>query len=201
MSADEQPHLVTDFVQAIESKLAFMRAHTDTNVAFIDHKRLQPGYRWEPALAQALCRSRCMLLIYNEMYFSREYCVLEFQAMQDLEKKRVGQPVNAMIIPVIVQAAEGRNREPLLPRELGQFQYEDFRSILNPRRQFENLRTLQKVQRISKRLNDLRGISQAPTIDCETYNALKPVMVNPPAEEPFAGTWRIPAPVTEALHP
>jgi len=183
-----QSHLITEFVEALESKLAFIQIHTDTVPTYRDVRRLQPGFRWEKALAQALCHSRCMLLVYSPAYFSCEYCALEFKAMQELEQKRVGRPINSMIIPIIVLAENG-NKGLLLPEELRPFQYEDFRTILNPKRQFENIGTLKKLRKIADRLSEIRQSSPEPTQDCETYDVLGPVKLNPTPEESFGGTW------------
>ncbi len=189
MNENQQPHLITNFAEALASKLSFIRQYTDTETAFIDKNRLKAGFRWEPALAQALCRSRCLILVYNEQYFAREYCMLEYRAMCALELRRVGRPMNSMIIPVIVQCPGDIDEAPVLPPEVNAFEWIDFRSILLPSRQFNTQKCLEKVRGISKRIEDLRRLCPNPVLDCGGYTFSIAVQPKPEPTEAFAGAW------------
>lgn len=46
------------------------------------------GDRYNDEIAEALCRSACMILFYTRPYFHSSYCVREYKAMINLEKKR-----------------------------------------------------------------------------------------------------------------
>jgi len=202
MNEDQLPHLVTEFADTLAEKLSFIRQYTDTKTAFIDKNRLRPGFRWEPAIAQALCRSRCLILVYNDQYFTREYCILEFRAMCALEAKRAGKsgngkgnnakPKGSMIIPVIVQSAGGEDETPVLPPEVQEFEWYDFRSILDPSRQFKNKKYLEKVREIYKRVEDLRKSYPTPVVDCSGFDFAMPVQLKPEPIEAFAGAWTPP---------
>jgi len=93
-----QANLVTAFVDALVKTLEFLRVADSFPVpVYLDKQRLQPGFRWHPALSKALCQSRCMIAVYTDVYFSREYCLREWTAMTELEMKRVGKRSNAKV--------------------------------------------------------------------------------------------------------
>ena len=78
---------------------------------FIDTGRLQPGYKYNEMLAQAICQSVCMVVVYSPKYERHEYCVREYEAMVKLEGARrqllgsagMGQ---GFIIPVILRGSD-----------------------------------------------------------------------------------------------
>ncbi|SRR5260221_7629025 len=80
---------------------------------FIDFERMQPGYSLKPAIADALCKSACMIVIWSPQYFNEEqiWCAMEYKAMKELEKKRLGLLPNTenykkLIIPVIYRGSK-----------------------------------------------------------------------------------------------
>ncbi|HTE10741.1 MAG TPA: toll/interleukin-1 receptor domain-containing protein [Chitinophagaceae bacterium] len=80
---------------------------------FIDYKRMQAGYKLSPAIADAICNSACMIVIWTPQYFTSEHiwCAMEYKAMIDLEKKRLsllpgGEQFKGLIIPVIYRGSK-----------------------------------------------------------------------------------------------
>jgi hypothetical protein len=80
---------------------------------FHDEKRLSSGYFYNSALAHALCRSLTMVVVYMPLYESREYCLREFAAMEQLEQMRLkalaphlDEPDIGMIFPLILRQTE-----------------------------------------------------------------------------------------------
>jgi hypothetical protein len=186
----EEENILTEFVEEMVRTIKFLRTGDKLpEPVYIDKQRLKPGFRWHQELARALCHSRAMLAVYTEDYFSREYCLREWGAMVDLELKRIGKSARGMIIPIILRASEDERGEPVLPKAIKDLQYEDFRSILAPRQQFATVRVRTKVQRILKRIDDLRKQSQDPRIDCDTYDVLPPVEVPAARPDTFGGAW------------
>jgi len=80
---------------------------------FVDFKRMEPGYSLQPALANALCNSACMVVIWSPQYFNEEHlwCAMEYKAMIELEKKRLSllpahEQFKKLIIPVIYKGSK-----------------------------------------------------------------------------------------------
>jgi hypothetical protein len=79
---------------------------------FIDEERLKPGYLFNEALAEALCHSVCMIVVYSPSYEDRPYCLREYAAMEALQEKRfrmMGRTIcgdQGMIIPIIFRGKE-----------------------------------------------------------------------------------------------
>src|SRR5262245_6762046 len=55
---------------------------------YVDEERLKPGYKYNEALAQAICQSACMVVIYSPRYERHDYCIREFRGMVRLEESR-----------------------------------------------------------------------------------------------------------------
>jgi hypothetical protein len=84
---------IADLCSAVRNELAVL---LDEDL-YIDRERLRGGAFFNPALADALCKSVCMIVVYTPTYFSREhlYCAREYLAMEKLEKTRLaGSPIN-----------------------------------------------------------------------------------------------------------
>jgi hypothetical protein len=183
-------NLLTEFVQELVKTICYLRTGDKLPVpVYIDRDRLQPGFRWKKELARALCHSRAMLAIYTDDYFSREYCQKEWDAMVDLEIKRLGRSARSMIIPILLRATEDEQGEPILPERMKDMQYEDFRSIVNPRQQFTSIKTRKKIERLLKRINDLRKQSQDPRVDCDAYDLATVVAITSPPSDVYPGAW------------
>ncbi len=102
--------IITDLSTALANEL---EAWLDLEV-YVDRERLQGGVLYNEALAQALCESVCMIVIFTPTYFSKthSYCAREYKAMEKLETARLhalGQqtdPKHGLIIPIVFRGAE-----------------------------------------------------------------------------------------------
>lgn len=100
---------IGDLVKALRNELSLL---VEEGI-FVDHERMKGGTFFNPALASALCKSVCMLMIYTPMYFSRRhlYCAREYVAMETLERQRLASlPAGpnrecGLIIPVVLRGA------------------------------------------------------------------------------------------------
>ena len=79
---------------------------------YFDKLRLKGGDFWEPSLANDLCNSACMILLFNNYYFDAEriYCAREYFGMVELERKRLrflsdDMIYKGLIIPVFFYGA------------------------------------------------------------------------------------------------
>ena len=89
---------VTDHVQL----------YTHEHEVYFDKERLVPGYQYNDRLADAICRSACMVIVYWPAYLESDYCKKEMAAMLEIEEKRrvlLGSALHGcrLFIPVILR--------------------------------------------------------------------------------------------------
>lgn len=83
-----QHELTKSFIDQLSTALKnYLERYLDEEV-YVDHDRLKPGYEYNEALAQAICESVCMVVVYSPRYERHEYCLREFTAMKRIEEKR-----------------------------------------------------------------------------------------------------------------
>jgi hypothetical protein len=101
-----QGELVKTFMDQLTRALeAYLEPYFDDCV-YIDEARLQPGYRYNEALAKAICESVCMIVVLMPKYGRHSYCVREYKAMEDLERARLkflADRSKGLIIPIILR--------------------------------------------------------------------------------------------------
>jgi hypothetical protein len=84
---------------------------------FLDNARLRGGDLFNEAIAEHLCESTCLLIVYTPSYFDLKYsyCAREYKAMVELERQRLGMlgqgidQTHGLIIPVVFR---GENTMP-----------------------------------------------------------------------------------------
>jgi hypothetical protein len=114
--------------------------------------RLDGGDFIDPSIAEKLCKSACMVLVFTPMYFdeARPYCTREFKAMVKLEETRLqaleaSERQHSLIIPVVFRGLNS------LPTEIksGRICY-DFSSFsLADRRLSRHPRYAPEIRRIA----------------------------------------------------
>ena len=125
-SDGREARLISQVYKAITDHV---QIYTHEHQVFFDEKRLVPGYNYDQQLAQAICRSACMVIVYWPSYLESDYCRKEIQAMLDVEKKRrhiLGSGLQGyrLFIPVILR---GNYNE--LPSEITEnCQYLDYKA-------------------------------------------------------------------------
>jgi hypothetical protein len=89
---------------------------------YVDTKRLRPGDYLDDELAEQLCRSTCMVLLFTPEYFDLEYpyCAREYAGMRRIEDaRRDAMPIalrnKGLVIPVVVRG-EKHVPDELKPR-------------------------------------------------------------------------------------
>ncbi len=102
-----------DLVDALK---CYLEPHLDNeDELFVDSEQLGGGDDLDRRIANALCESVCMIVIYTPKYEAHGYTRREFAAMQLLERERSAwyRMPSHLIIPVIM------TRHPLdLPRQI-----------------------------------------------------------------------------------
>ncbi|MCK6583971.1 MAG: toll/interleukin-1 receptor domain-containing protein [Anaerolineales bacterium] len=81
-------NFINELTKALENRLGLLGMGLKV---FVDRERLNPSYSVTPGLAEAICQSVCMIVVYNNGYFDKNnpFCAKEFCAMVELEKKRL----------------------------------------------------------------------------------------------------------------
>lgn len=97
---------VVPFVEALHEELESQLESVCDEKVYLDKERLRPGYEYNEKLAEAICHSACMIVVYTPIYGQHDYCLREFKAMEQLEKKRrklLGNVAKGhrLIIPVV----------------------------------------------------------------------------------------------------
>ncbi len=98
---------ILDLCSALRNELAMQ---LDEDI-YVDRQRMQIGTTFNEALASALCRSVCMVMVYTPTYFSRQhlYCAREFKAMEGIEGSRLAhlserdRREHGLILPVVLR--------------------------------------------------------------------------------------------------
>jgi TIR domain len=104
-----QGEMMKAFVEELKQALTdYVDPYLDEEI-YIDKEQLGGGDHYNEVLAQAICQSLCMIVVYVPKYERHEYCRREYRAMEILEQRRVelcGQARlgnRGMIIPIILR--------------------------------------------------------------------------------------------------
>ena len=102
-----QGELMKGFVQELKQALRdYLEPYLDEEI-YIDEDRLQPGFKFNTALAKAICQSVCMIVVYVPKYPKHTYCLQEYTAMEKIEEMRLEllgsnhDSERGMIIPIL----------------------------------------------------------------------------------------------------
>ena len=115
-----QQELTLKFINQLTRAIkAYIEPYLDEEV-YIDTERLKPGYQHQEQIADAICRSLCMIVVYSPRYEKHTYCLREFEAMREVERNRqalLGKKAmrgRRLIIAIIFRTRVGRE----IPTEL-----------------------------------------------------------------------------------
>jgi len=165
--------IVNELHDALSGELELV---TDKEV-FLDKERLEPGYLYNEVLAEALCRSVCLIVIFTETYFNMNhtYCAREYKAMENLEEERLrllSDPDSkkyGLIIPIVFRS------ENCLPQEIkNRRQYEKFDSfLLSDDEMGKHPLFAPKIREIAEYIADrcrsFESLSEDPCINCSGF--------------------------------
>jgi TIR domain len=129
LESELQVRVVNDLYKALCNELNVQLSCK----VYLDEQRLRPGYRFNEALADALCRSVCLIVVFSPTYFDEEntYCTREWLGMLRLQQLRMNllsaeaQRAMGFIIPIVIR---GTKRLPRFIRD--QIQYYNFEDFL-----------------------------------------------------------------------
>jgi len=162
---------------------------------YLDKEELQVGERFERKLAEAICRSVCMIVVYSPKYDTRNFCLREYRAMEILEQRRLhllGDRAQGrgLIIPIVLRGN--------LPDKIKQnIHYYDFSSFTTATRDIrKNSKYVKAIDEIAEYIyslkEDLEGLEIDVCGDCESFTLPPADSVSPlrtgNLNPPFPGT-------------
>jgi len=148
-------------VDALADELSMLLDDYSSLPIFKDDRSIEVGDKIDPAIAQALCQSVCMVLIYTPNYLSEEkpYCASELEAVLRLEKERLAKisevnPKTSLLLTIILR---GDRKE--LPQVLKDRENEDFSAFaLHTTEIRRNKKFSPQIQQIAKKIKSHCGI-------------------------------------------
>lgn len=169
-----QYDLVKEFIRQITEALqGSIDSYLDQEV-YID-ERLGPGYHYNEELAQAICQSICMIVIYTPKYESHSYCKREYIAMERIEKKRLELLADrsnnmGMIIPIIFRGEE----TDIPPRIKDRIHFYDFRDFTLATQEIKrNSKYAGEIERIAEIIHRFSKLFRERGIDpceCDSFS-------------------------------
>jgi TIR domain len=177
---DPDAHLfVKAFVRQLRKQLKWWLPNASV---YFDEEGLKVGDQFNEELAYQLCRSACMVMFFSPLHFDvlHPYCALEYQAMLELEKRRLGPGImdlhnKGLIFPVVFRGVD------CLPAEIsGSRGYENFDHIV-VESDFEQRecqkRLMEMAKQIYSRYKALRNAGVFDQTDCRQFRFPEKVVV------------------------
>lgn len=84
-SGSREEKIIRHVVRAITDHV---EVYTHDHKVFVDKARLVAGYEYDKTLAEAICRSACMVIVYWPSYLESDYCLSEIATMLRIERRR-----------------------------------------------------------------------------------------------------------------
>jgi hypothetical protein len=164
---------ILDLASALRNELSLMMEED----LFVDRERMRGGTFFNPALANALCKSVCMIVVYTPTYFSwaHTYCAREYRAMEKLEEVRLSRLKDqrgreaGLIIPIILRGQE--SLPAIIRSKRHWYTFERFalstREIARNRQFEDRVREIASV--IYARKSTLAPLADELTCDCHSF--------------------------------
>lgn len=169
---DLTKRIIGDLTDALKNELEV----TVGREPFVDVERLRGGDFIDPSIAEKLCKSACMVMVFTPVYFdeSRPYCTREFQAMVRLETIRLNalaasERQHGLIIPIAFRGFDSIPdgiRRSRLCYDFSSFSLVDRKMSRHPRYAPE----IRKIaDYIAARYNALKALTEDPCRDCNAF--------------------------------
>jgi len=155
--SESNEYVMERFVEELTGALSSALSPYNATV-YRDKDRHTAGFKFDVAIAQALCQSTTMVCVFAPKYFEREYCIRELKAMRFFEARRLEllqatAIPHGMIIPILFRGEYLEFPEDLRPA----VQYVDF-SRYTPaiRKMYHNKNYASKIEEIAKAVHEVR---------------------------------------------
>lgn len=166
--------LVRTFIEELQKALKrHLDAYLDEEV-YIDEERLRGGDLYNEKLAEAICQSVCMIVVYMPKYERHPYCLREYAAMEELEEKRLRgiepvDPKRGLIIPIVFRG--GDNLPPAIKSRRQYYDFSHF-TLVSPTIS-DNPLYADKIEEIARTIYEFyrmfEATSEDPCGDCSSY--------------------------------
>jgi hypothetical protein len=115
-----------EIVQALASELEDVFKDDGGGQVFFDRERIKPSYRWDPLLRKSLARSAVIFAFLLPRYFMSDYCRIEWNIGEQLERLRLaGNAERSIVVPIRLSKTVD------LPKEVSAIQFDDeFQQLL-----------------------------------------------------------------------
>lgn len=144
-------------VDALADELSMLLDDYNALPIFKDDRSIEVSDKVDPAIAEALCQSVCMVLIYTPNYLSEEkpYCASELEAILRLEKERIekltGESTKLGLLITVILRGDQKD----LPQLLKNRQHEDFSAFaLHTTEIRRNKKFSPQIQKIAKKIKE-----------------------------------------------
>jgi hypothetical protein len=190
--AHAEEELGRTFIENLYSALSGSLELQVQQGVYLDEKRLQPGYIFDAALAEAMCQSACWVLVFSPRYLIQDFCQREYAAMRDLEAKRRSElgarlpRTHGMIIPVVL-----RGKDSQIPESLKASRHMvDFRKFSLAKPEISrNRKYVRKIERVAEHIAELCELGRPEMPNCDTFEL--PASPAPPTD-PSANALEFP---------
>ena len=184
--------LMTSFINQLDTALKNHLELYDLE-PYLDRDRLGPGYRYNEALAAAICQSICMIVVYTPRYERHEYCRREFAAMEIVDERRrnaLGAAAHGrgFIIPVILAGEHStlpdRIRRAVHYADFSRYNLASREISLNP----EFIPQIEAICRVVAELHRLLETLPHAAVDCGQFalpDTAAPWRAVPVEQQPF----------------
>ncbi|MBI5471565.1 MAG: toll/interleukin-1 receptor domain-containing protein [Ignavibacteriae bacterium] len=183
-----QGALVSSFIEQLKTSLkACLEPYFDTDeCVYIDEDRLKSGALYNTGLADAICRSMSMIVVYMPKYEHHSYCLREYTAMERLEAERFKLSGNGaaqdrgMIIPILF-----RGRADDLPERIRKHRHFcDFSKFTTATSDIlKNEEFVRKIEEIASYIYDLSkefdSLAANPCSNCSSFQLPAETEVKP----------------------
>lgn len=192
------PHDISDRARQIVLKIYSSLESSFRNfpglrgkTVFIDEKRLNAGFAWDPQLRSRLARSAVTLVVLVPKYFYSEYCAIEWGITADLEARRIPKhEQRTCFIPIPLFPVD--ELDP--PSEVGAIQFvREFEQLLVYGRRVENHPSWNRlIENLRRLVFDVIRAVCATERDWEADERVARLRT------PFEFTWKKPPPPSQA---
>lgn len=156
----KERHFYKEFAEMFRERLEFylngpLRTYLDVDA--------DVGSSYPQELSQKLCKSVCMIAVLVPEYPDSNWCLAEWEAMEKLEAKRLGEGKRGLIIPIALRRSADEwnavfKRKPL-----------DFSKVSVPKTQLKNIKHSEKIQKIAEQIAKLISEVNKPCEDCGKF--------------------------------
>jgi TIR domain-containing protein len=169
---DASARLIHAFARALESRISL---HIAGAKVYLDDYKLRIGDRFQEELATELCNSACMILLFNRSYFdvNHHFCAREYQAMLQLEERRLGPSSPDLKAKGLILALAVKNPEHMPDEIKDQRHYLDISKLTLAPRSFEEKAWIKRLDEIAEVVADryysLQRLPQVLNHDCSSF--------------------------------